>query len=250
MRTGVKTAGIAQDAATACPTEAGGADRPPNATLRHRCPRRRCTRAGAGRTSRPSGRPRPRRPRSTAALPGGPQRERADRRAEPGGDRSGADDDVRDLSPLPIGAANGEGAPPGSSTGRMAPALADRGRRGERPAARLDATIEPALVPTNRRQRRTSGPRIRPGRRSSTPRRAARPAEHEDVRWPAVEGSHQGSTGWALSGVLPWAERRDPHTGDRDPRRDADGRGAGCGSSSSIPALMPSQSTWVSGAVS
>jgi hypothetical protein len=42
-----------------------------------------------------------------------PQRERADRRAEPGGDRSGADDDVRHLSPLPIGARERRGGTTG-----------------------------------------------------------------------------------------------------------------------------------------
>jgi hypothetical protein len=37
MRTGAKTVGIAQDAATACPTEAGGADRLPNTTRADTC---------------------------------------------------------------------------------------------------------------------------------------------------------------------------------------------------------------------
>ena len=97
---------------------------------------------------------------------------------------------------------------------------------------------------------RPSRPRIRPGRRSSTPRRAARPrrARGRSVACRRREPSRLHRV--AVSGVLPWAERRDPHAGDRDPRRDADGRGAGCGSSSSIPASMPSQSTWMSGAVS
>jgi len=36
--------------------------------------------------------------------------------------------------------------------------LADPGRSGDRPATRLAATIEPALVPMNRRHRRTSAP--------------------------------------------------------------------------------------------
>ena len=60
--------------------------------------------------------------------------------------------------PAVSASANGDRAPAGGSTGRLALASADPGRRGERPATTLAATIEPALVPTNRRQSRTSAP--------------------------------------------------------------------------------------------
>ena len=65
------------------------------------------------------------------------------------------------------------------------------------------------------------------------------------------KGAIKAPPGGCFRSASQGAERRDPHAGDRDPRRDADGRGAAaCGSSSSIPASMPSQSTWMSGAVS
>ena len=206
-----------------------------------RCPRRRCTRAGARRTSRPSGRPRPRRRRSTAALPGGPQRERADRRAEPGGDRSGADEEVRYLSPRPIGARERRRRTAGRPRpGGPAPASADPGRRGERPAARLDATIEPALVPTNRRQPRTSAPVA-----SSYPART--PVIHASPSSPpppstrtfgGLPSNHQASTGLTAG----------PHAQIEIP--DVAPACAAFGSSSPIPASIPSHSTWMSGAVS
>ncbi len=71
MRTGAKTAGIAQGAASRCRTEAGGADRLPNTTRRSLPASTVHTRRRPSNVAR-RGRRRPRSRPSTAALPGGP----------------------------------------------------------------------------------------------------------------------------------------------------------------------------------
>ena len=158
MRTGMKTAGIAHDAATACPTDAEGARRLPNTT-------RRPVAASTVHTRR---RPSNVAPQRSTSPPKAAIERRPSGRARRASARIGAPTRAA-TAPTPTrtfgtcrasrsGSENGDGAPSGSSTGRMGLASADPGRRGERPATRLAATIDPALVPTNRRQRRRSAP--------------------------------------------------------------------------------------------
>ena len=103
----------------------------------------------------------------------------ADRRAEPGGDRSGADDDVRHLSPLPIvGPRTARGHRRGPRPGgwhRPWPAPAGVVSGSPRGSTRRSSPRSSRRTGSRGARRRPSRPRIRPGRRSSTPRRAARP---------------------------------------------------------------------------
>ena len=109
----------------------------------------------------------PRTRRSTAARPGAPAAPAPDRRADPGGDRSGTDEENRHLSPGRIrlrerGPAHPPEDRPGGRTG-----LADPGRRGERPATtspRRSSRARSRRSAGSHACRRRSRPRIRPGR--------------------------------------------------------------------------------------
>src|SRR3954453_22913962 len=142
---------MAQDAATACPTDAAGALRLPKTT------RRPLSRSTAQIRRRPSSKLAPQRStsRPNAAFEirpfGSALRPNARTGAPTAAPMSPAETRRFAATGFPLTVVNDDGGRGGSSTGRAAEARFLPGRRGERPAARYADTMDPALVPTKAR---------------------------------------------------------------------------------------------------